>query len=131
MTETAVSSQPPVMGYFAYWIRQFRLANELPSVLANRSVRAAIHAAPPACRPPPVEAWMFELATDHAEALDCGHIVGWLRLRRVLGDAAGVLTRKRRGTGPGTWVLRPSRATRAGCDGARRSPAPPHPWASA
>ena len=91
MTETAVSSQPPVMGYFAYWIRQLRLADELPSVLANRSVRAAIHAAPPACRPPPVEAWMFEPATDHAEALDCGHIVGWLRLRRVLGNAAGVL----------------------------------------
>jgi len=35
---------------------------------------------------------MFELATDHDEALDCGHLVGWLRLRRVLGDDAGVLT---------------------------------------
>ena len=91
MTETAVSSQPPVMGYFAYWIRQLRLADELPSVLANRRVRTAIHAAPPACRPPAVEGWMFERATDHDEALDCGHLVGWLRLRRVLGDEAGVL----------------------------------------
>ena len=91
MTETAVHSQPPVMGYFAYWIRPLRLADELPSVLANRQVRAAIHAAPPACRPPPVEAWMFELATDHDEALDGGRLVGWLRLRRVLGDEAGAL----------------------------------------
>ena len=91
MTETAIKLQPPVMGYFAYWIRQLRLADELPSALANRLVRAAIHAAPPSCRPPPVEAWMFELATDHDEALDCGHLVGWLRLRRVLGDDAGVL----------------------------------------
>ena len=91
MTETAVNPQPPVMGYFAYWIRQLRLADELPSVLANRWVRAAIHEAPPSCRPPPVEAWMFELATDHGEALDCGHLVGWLRLRRVLGDDAGVM----------------------------------------
>ena len=91
MTETAVKLQLPVMGYFAYWIRQLRLADELPSALANRWVRAAIHAAPPACRPPPVEAWMFERATDHDEALDCGHLVGWLRLRRVLGDEAGVL----------------------------------------
>ena len=91
MTETAAGSQPPVMGYFAYWIRQLQLADELPVVLANRRVQAAIHAAPPACRPPPVEAWMFERATDHDEALDCGHLVGWLRLRRVLGDEAGVL----------------------------------------
>ena len=91
MTETAVNSQPPVMGYFAYWIRQLRLADELPSALANRRVRAAIHAAPPACRPPPVEAWMFERATDHDDALDCPLLVGWLRLRRVLGDEAGAL----------------------------------------
>lgn len=91
MTETAARSQPPVMGYFAYWIRQLRLADELPSVLANRRVRAAIHAAPPACRPPAVEGWMFELATDHAEVLDCGHLVGWLRLRQALGDDAGVV----------------------------------------
>lgn len=91
MTETAVDPQPPVVGYFAYWIRQLRLADELPPVLANRQVRAAIHAAPPSYRPPPVEAWMFELATDHDEALDCGHLIGWLRLRRILGDDAGVL----------------------------------------
>ena len=91
MTETAVKLQPPVIGYFAYWIRQLRLADELPSVLANRWVRAAIHEAPPSCRPPPVEAWRFELATDHGEALDCGHLVGWLRLRRALGDEAGAL----------------------------------------
>ena len=91
MTETAVNSQPPVTGYFAYWIRQLRLADELPSALANRLVRAAIHAAPPACRPPPVEAWMFERATDHDDELDCPLLVGWLRRRRVLGDEAGAL----------------------------------------
>lgn len=34
---------------------------------------------------------MFELATDHAEVLDCGHLVGWLRLRQALGDDAGVV----------------------------------------
>lgn len=81
----------PGTGYFTYWIRQLQFADELPSMLANRWVRAAIHEAPPACRPPPVEAWLFETATDHAEALDCGHLIGWLRLRRVLGDEAGVL----------------------------------------
>ncbi|MCK7580070.1 MAG: hypothetical protein MZV65_33305 [Chromatiales bacterium] len=91
MTETAVNSQPSVMGYFAYWIRPLRLADELPSALANRLVRAAIHAAPPACRPPPVEAWLFDAATDHGDGIDCAHVVGWLRLRRVLGDDAGVL----------------------------------------
>ena len=79
------------MGYFAYWIRPLRLADELPSVLANRRVRAAIHAAPPACRPPPLEAWLFDAATDHGDGIDCAHVVGWLRLRRVLGDDAGVM----------------------------------------
>ena len=91
MTEIAVNSQSPVMGYFAYWIRQLRLADDLPSSLANRLVRAAIHEAPAACRPPPLEAWLFDVATDHGDGIDCAHVVGWLRLRRVLGDEAGVL----------------------------------------
>jgi len=34
---------------------------------------------------------MFELATDHGDALDGLHAIGWLRLRRVLGDDAGVM----------------------------------------
>ena len=91
MTQTLRPPPRPAPDYCTHWIRPLRLADELPSVLANRWVRAAIHAAPPSCRPPPVEAWMFERATDHGEALDCGHLVGWLRLRRVLGDDAGVL----------------------------------------
>ena len=92
MTETAARPQRPVMGYFAYWIRQLRLADELPSVLANnRLVRAAIHEAPPDCRPPPLEAWLFDVATGHGDGIDCAHVVGWLRLRRVLGDDAGVM----------------------------------------
>ena len=89
MTQTL--DHRPAPDYCTHWIRPLRLADELPSVLANRWVRAAIHEAPPSCRPPPVEAWMFELATDHGEALDCGRLVGGLRLRRVLGDEAGAL----------------------------------------
>jgi len=88
-----IPRQPPrpVVGYCSYWIRQLQLADALPSVLANRSVRAALHAAPPACRPPAVEGWMFELATDRGEALNGVHLIGWLRLRQVLGDDAGVV----------------------------------------
>ena len=91
MIETHARLQRPFIGYCVFWIHQLRLADALPPGLANRSVRAAIHDAPPACRPPPVEAWMFELATDHGDGIDCAHIVGWLRLRRVLSDEAGVL----------------------------------------
>ena len=88
-----IPRQPPrpVVGYCSYWIRQLQLADALPSVLANRAVRAALHAAPPACRPPAVEGWMFELATDRGEALNGVHLIGWLRLRQVLGDDAGVV----------------------------------------
>ena len=34
---------------------------------------------------------MFELATDRGEALNGVHLIGWLRLRQVLGDDAGVV----------------------------------------
>ena len=63
MTETAVKLQPPVMGYFAYWIDRLRIADDLPAALAGRLVRAAIHEAPAACRPPPLEAWPPTTAT--------------------------------------------------------------------
>lgn len=79
------------MSYFAYWIDRLRLADALPSGLAHHVGRTALHEAPPACRPAPVEAWLFDLATDHGDGLDGAHVVGWLRLRRVLGDDTGVL----------------------------------------
>ena len=91
MPRTVPDPPRPTSGYFAYWIDRLRLADDLPSPLAGRSVRAAIHAAPPACRPPPLEAWLFDAATGHGDGLDCGHVVGWLRLRRALGDATGAL----------------------------------------
>ena len=91
MPRSAANPQRPVVGYFAYWIDRLRLADALPAALADRSVRAAIHEAPPGCRPSPLEAWLFAAATDHHDGIDCGHVVGWLRLRRVLGDAAGAL----------------------------------------
>lgn len=91
MPRTSADPQRPVLGYFAYWIDRLRLADELPSALADRLVRAAIHEAPPACRPSPVEAWLFAAATDHGDGIDCAQIVGWLRLRRALGDDAGAL----------------------------------------
>ena len=31
------------------------------------------------------------MATGHGDGIDRSHLVGWLRLRRVLGDAAGAL----------------------------------------
>ena len=91
MPRTAANPQRPVVGYFAYWIRRLQLADDLPAALASRSVRAAIHEAPPTCRPSPVEAWLFAAATDHGDGIDCGHVVGWLRLRRALGDEAGLV----------------------------------------
>ena len=121
----------PVLSYFAYWIDRLRTADDLPSALADRSVRAAIHEAPPACRPSPVEAWLFDAAAGPGDGIDCAHVVGWLRLRRVLGDAAGVLD-------PETarhWHRRldapPGRARRAGRGGCGRSRATPNPSVSA
>ncbi len=66
-----------------------QLADELLSALASRLVRAAIHEAPPACRPPPLEAWLFDAAAGPGDGIDRAHVVGWLR--RVLGDEAGAL----------------------------------------
>ena len=91
MPRTAANPQRPVSGYFAYWIDRLRTADNLPSSLASHRVRAAIHEAPPTCRPSPLEAWLFEAATDHGDGIDCGHVVGWLRLRRALGDDAGLV----------------------------------------
>ncbi len=91
MSRAALYSPRPVLSYFAYWIDRLRTADNLPSSLASHRVRAAIHEAPPTCRPSPLEAWLFEAATDHGDGIDCGHVVGWLRLRRVLGDDAGAL----------------------------------------
>ena len=91
MTQTLRPPPRPAPDYCTHWIRRLRLADDLPSSLANRSVRAAIHEAPAACRPPPLEAWLFDVATGHGDGIDCAHVVGWLRLRRVLGDEAGVL----------------------------------------
>lgn len=93
MSRAAANPQRPVMGYFAYWIDRLRAADHLPSALADYIVRAAIHAAPPDCRPSPPEAWLFAAATEHSESVDCLHAVGWLRLRlrRALGDDAGLV----------------------------------------
>lgn len=91
MPRTAANPQRPVLGYFAFWIDRLRAADALPSALADRLVRAAIHEAPPSCRPPSVEAWMFELATGHGDGIDCRRVVGWLRLRRALGCDAGLV----------------------------------------
>ncbi len=91
MPRTAANPQRPVLGYFAYWIDRLRTADDLPSALADRSVRAAIHEAPPACRPSPVEAWLFDAAAGPGDGIDCAHVVGWLRLRRALGDDAGLV----------------------------------------
>lgn len=91
MPRTTPNPQRPVTGYFAYWIDRLRLADDLPAALANRLVRAAIHEAPPGCCPSPPEAWLFEAAADHGDGIDCGHVVGWLRLRRALGDDAGLV----------------------------------------
>ena len=82
---------PPRAGYYSYWIHQLQHALALPSARANDLVRAAIHEAPPDCRPPTADAWLFDVATDHGDALDGLHAIGWLRLRRVLGDDAGVM----------------------------------------
>ena len=81
----------PAAGYYAYWIHQLQHALALPPVRANDLVRAAIHAAPPDCHPPMADAWLFDVATDRGEALDGLHAIGWLRLRRALGDDAGVM----------------------------------------
>lgn len=91
MAKTTAKPERPSLGYFAYWICQLRRADRLPSVLADRLVRTAIHEAPPACSPTPLEAWLFATATDHHDGIDCGHVIGWLRLRRVLGDDAGLV----------------------------------------
>jgi hypothetical protein len=91
MPRTVPDPPRPVLSYFAYWIDRLRLADALPAALAGRSVRSAIHDAPPACRPSPLEAWLFDLATGHGDGIGCPHVVGWLRLRRVLGDATGAL----------------------------------------
>ena len=42
-------------------------------------------------RPSPVETWLFEAATDHDDRLSGPLVIGGLRLRRVLDDAAGTL----------------------------------------
>ena len=91
MPRTIPDPPRPVSGYFAYWIDRLRTADDLPSALADRSVRAAIHEAPPGCRPSPVEAWLFAAATGPGDGIDCAHVVGWLRLRRALGDDAGLV----------------------------------------
>ncbi|MEI2780133.1 MAG: hypothetical protein V9H25_02280 [Candidatus Competibacter sp.] len=91
MTQTLRPPSRPAPDCCTHWIRRLRLADDLPAALANRSVRATIHEAPPACRPSPLEAWLFEAATGHGDGIGCGHVVGWLRLRRALGDEAGVL----------------------------------------
>ncbi len=85
MAKITAKPKRPALGHFADWIRPLRLADELPA-LANRRVRAAIHEAPLSCRPSPVEAWLFEAATDHDNRLSDPLIVGGLRLRRVLDD---------------------------------------------
>lgn len=86
-----IYSPRPVLSYFAYWIDRLRAADALPPALADRLVRAAIHAASPGCRPSPVEAWLFAAATGHGDGIDCRRVVGWLRLRRALGDAVGLV----------------------------------------
>ncbi len=91
MPRTAANPQRPVLGYFAYWIDRLRLADALPSPLAGRAVRAAIREAPPGCCPSPLEAWLFDAAAGPCDGIDCAHVVGWLRLRRALGDEAGAL----------------------------------------
>ena len=121
MTETAVSSQPSLMGYFAYWIRQLRLADELPSALANRLVRAAIQQPR---RPvdrrqsrrrcsnwPPTTTRPSTAATSSA---GCGCGGFWATTRACS-------TRQPRGTGIGNWGLRPARAGHAGRGPAARS----------
>ena len=129
MTETAVKLQPPVTGYFAYWIDRLRIADDLPAALAGRLVRAAIHEAPAACRPPPLEAWLFDAATDHGDGIDCAHVVSWLRLRPGRwATRRACWTRKRRGTGIGSWAFHPGSAGRAGRGRAGRSRMRPNAW---
>ena len=91
MPRTTPNPPRPASDYCTHWIRRLRLADDLPAALAGRLVRAAIHAAAPDCRPPTADAWLFDVATGHGDGIDCAHVVGWLRLRRVLGDDAGVL----------------------------------------
>ncbi|MEI2808548.1 MAG: hypothetical protein V9G18_22165 [Albidovulum sp.] len=91
MTQTLRPPPGPAPDCCTHWIRRLRTADALPSALADRSVRAAIHEAPPACRPSPVEAWLFAAATGPGDGIDCAHVVGWLRLRRALGDDAGLV----------------------------------------
>lgn len=91
MAKTRGNKPCPAAGYYAYWIHQGRHALTLPPARANDLVRAAIHAAAPDCRPPTADAWLFDGATDLGDALDGLHAIGWLRLRRTLGDDAGVM----------------------------------------
>jgi hypothetical protein len=81
----------PAPDYCTHWIRRLRLADALPSPLAGRAVRAAIREAPPGCCPPPPEAWLFDAAAGPGDGIDRAHVVGWLRLRRALGDDAGLV----------------------------------------
>ena len=100
MAKITAKPKRPALGHFADWIRPLRLADELPA-LANRRVRAAIHEAPLSCRPSPVEAWLFEAATDHDDRFSGPPVIGGLRLRRVLDDTAGSRLPRRRGMGGG------------------------------
>lgn len=78
-------------GYCTFWIDHLRAAADLPSDLANVLVRTAIHAAPPFARPTPVEGWIFEKATDHADILNCKECILWLRTRKCASDEAGLI----------------------------------------
>lgn len=83
----------PLAYYCAFWIDHLCTAAALPQTTANALMRTAIHAAPPLARPTPIEGWMFEQATDHADILNCEDCMGWLRMRAMAGD-------DRAGSGP-------------------------------
>ena len=125
MPRTAANPQRPVLGYFAYWIDRLRTADDLPSALADRSVRAAIHEAPPACRPSPVEAWLFDAAAGPGDGIDCAHVVGAGGCGARWATTRASSIPRRRATGTGGWASRPAFPDRAGRGPVARSPETP------